>query len=305
MALINKKVLPLPSGTVLTDLAKRRWVLEKQIGCGGFGLVYDVYPENDNTNMRYIAKLEHKDSGGLFCEINFYIRVMRNNYFVDEWKKNNLISHLGIPKYHGSGISMYNGKEYRFLIIEKLGSDIHRLLIDRKKFNISGVKTLATNILTILEFIHDKGYSHGDIKSENILLGLRDNRIYLVDYGLSAKFLQGKEHRPYFRDPKARHNGTLLFASIDAHNGVVVSRKGDLESLGYCMIKWLVGRLPWEGYEKDPDSVQNMKEKFIENINEKYVIEKDIDIIYNYIKTVSLLDYSENPDYDRLKKMFL
>ncbi|UOX38708.1 serine/threonine protein kinase [Finch poxvirus] len=305
MALTNKKVLPLPSGTVLTDLAKKRWVLEKQIGCGGFGLVYDVRPEHDNTNTKYIAKLEHKDSGGLFCEINFYIRVMRSNYVIDDWKKNHLISHLGIPKYYGSGISMYNGKEYRFLIIEKLGSDIHRLLVDRKKFNISGVKTLATNLLTILEFIHDKGYSHGDIKSENILLGLHDNRIYLVDYGLSAKFLQGKEHRPYFRDPKARHNGTLLFASVDAHNGAVVSRKGDLESLGYCMIKWLVGRLPWEGYEKDPDSVQNMKEKFIENITKKYVIEKDIDIIYNYIKTVSSLDYSENPDYDRLKKMFL
>ncbi|AYP74084.1 putative serine/threonine protein kinase [Fowlpox virus] len=305
MAMINNKVLPLPSGTVLIDLTKKRWVLEKQIGCGGFGLVYDVYPEhNDNTNVKYIAKLEHKDSGGLFCEINFYIRVMRNS-FADKWKKDHFINHLGIPKYYGSGISIQNGVEYRFLIIEKLGSDIDRLLIDKKKFNMKGIKTLATNILTILEFIHDNGYSHGDIKSGNLLLGLNDNRIYLVDYGLAAKFIQGKEHIPYFKNPKARHNGTLFFASIDAHNGVVVSRKGDLESLGYCMVKWLVGRLPWEGYEKDPNAVQSIKEKFIENIIEKPFPERDIDIIYNYIKRVSALQYSERPDYSYFKKMFL
>ncbi|ARF02820.1 SWPV1-260 [Shearwaterpox virus] len=300
------KVLPLLSGTVLVDMIKRKWILDKQIGCGGFGLVYDVHPENNNDNtVKYIAKLEHKDSGGLFCEINFYIRVVRSSS-MEMWKKNHFINHLGIPRYYGSGISTHNGIEYRFLIIEKLGSDIDRLLIEKKRFNINGIKTLATNILTILEFIHENGYSHGDIKSGNVLLGLNDNNIYLVDYGLSAKFLQGnKEHKPYFKNPKNRHNGTLFFASIDAHNGVTVSRKGDLESLGYCMLKWLIGRLPWEGYEKDPNAVQNIKERFINNIIEKDVPEKDIDLIYKYIKKVSDLDYTEKPDYIYFKRMFL
>lgn len=37
------------------------------------------------------------------------------------------------------------------------------------------------------------------------------------------------------------------------------SRRGDLEILGYCMLQWLCGKLPWEQNLKDPVAVQTAK----------------------------------------------
>lgn len=37
------------------------------------------------------------------------------------------------------------------------------------------------------------------------------------------------------------------------------SRRGDLEILGYCMIQWLSGHLPWEDNLKDPNFVRDLK----------------------------------------------
>lgn len=39
------------------------------------------------------------------------------------------------------------------------------------------------------------------------------------------------------------------------------SRRGDLEILGYCMLQWLCGKLPWEQNLKDPVAVQTAKTK--------------------------------------------
>lgn len=44
--------------------------------------------------------------------------------------------------------------------------------------------------------------------------------MYLVDYGLAAKFVLGGSHVTYKEDPRRAHDGTVDFASIDAHKGV-------------------------------------------------------------------------------------
>lgn len=42
--------------------------------------------------------------------------------------------------------------------------------------------------------------------------------------------------------------------------------RGDLEILGYNMLQWLVGELPWEKSLKVPKTVQDMKEAFMKNV---------------------------------------
>ena len=44
--------------------------------------------------------------------------------------------------------------------------------------------------------------------------------MYLVDYGLVHLYQSDGKHKPYKVDPKSKHNGTLEFTSVDAHNGV-------------------------------------------------------------------------------------
>jgi vaccinia related kinase len=44
------------------------------------------------------------------------------------------------------------------------------------------------------------------------------------------------------------------------------SRRGDLEILGYNMLQWLCGKLPWEDNITDPEYIHAQKKSFMSNI---------------------------------------
>jgi len=79
-------------------------------------------------------------------------------------------------------------------------------------------------------------------------MGLNENEklAYLFDYGLAKKFLSSSKTHIPFNDNK-KMVGTLRYASINSQLGYELSRRDDLESLGYCIIYMLKGKLPWQG----------------------------------------------------------
>jgi vaccinia related kinase len=105
----------------------------------------------------------------------------------------------------------------------------------------------------VLEYIHSKGYVHNDVKAQNILLGLGDRKdeAFLVDFGLVSKFEREGVHNAYKPDPRKAHDGTIEYTSCDAHIGIH-ARRSDLEILGYNVVHWLSGTLPWMGNLTNP-----------------------------------------------------
>ena len=97
--------------------------------------------------------------------------------------------------------------------------------------------------------IHETSRSiHRDIKPENFLMGLNSNSsiVHVVDFGLAKRFITSRktlEHIPF--DTGKSMIGTALFSSANANRGHTLSRRDDLEALGYMMIYFYVGRLPW------------------------------------------------------------
>jgi casein kinase 1 len=71
--------------------------------------------------------------------------------------------------------------------------------------------------------------------------------VHLIDYGLAKQFQdpQTRQHIPY-RERKGLV-GCVRYASINAHLGREQSRRDDLQSLGYILLYFLRGGLPWQG----------------------------------------------------------
>ncbi|XP_076750468.1 serine/threonine-protein kinase VRK1 [Xylocopa sonorina] len=315
----------LPPGVILTDITQKKWRLGHAIGYGGFG---DIYLASSDINVpvgqdaKYVIKIEPHNNGPLFVEMNFYIRAARK-HMIDSWCKSQGKKRIGVPTYEGSGSHIYQGQKYRFLVIPKYGIDIGKLFISNgRKLPVKLVNRLAVQMLDALEYIHSQGYAHADVKGSNILLSLSEEDIttkkfqaYLVDYGLAYRFrTRAGVHKPFIHDERRAHEGTLEFTSRDAHHGTH-SRRGDLETLGYNILQWLCGRLPWEkqndneSLTMDPEEVHAQKEILLSNLSlfmdKCFPYEnKPPPAIMEYMKYITELGFETKPNYSYLRDLF-
>ncbi|XP_046771210.1 serine/threonine-protein kinase VRK2 isoform X9 [Gallus gallus] len=258
----------------------------------------------------HVIKVEYLENGPLFSELKFYQRAAKQEQ-IRKWMNLKKIRCLGIPVFWGSGLAEHKGKSYRFMVMERLGEDLQRIFKDcGSRFKKETVLQLGARMLDTLEYIHENEYVHGDIKAANLLLGYTNsNEVYLADYGLSYRYCPNGNHKQYQENPRKGHNGTIEFTSIDAHKGVAPSRRGDLEILGYCMLQWLCGKLPWEHNLKDPVAVQTAKTKLMDELPDS-VVEwnssgSSCSELSKFLVCVYGLAYDEKPKYQELKKILL
>ena len=106
--------------------------------------------------------------------------------------------------------------------MDKLGYNLRDLLkrVAKHRFSLKTAVQIGHQLVNNLRVLHDKGFVHCDIKTENIVIGSCDFRssessiIYLIDFGVSHRYidLNGK------RLPKKVDifRGNLLFASAHA-----------------------------------------------------------------------------------------
>ncbi|NXC65415.1 VRK2 kinase, partial [Anhinga anhinga] len=309
----GKLPVPLPRDMILKDTEGKVWKLGSQIGQGGFGLIYLASPQTDGPvedDAVHVIKVEYLENGPLFSELKFYQRAAKQEH-IRKWMNLKKIRCLGIPVFWGSGLAEYKGKSYRFMVMERLGEDLQRIFEDcGSRFKKETVLQLGARMLDTLEYIHENEYVHGDIKAANLLLGYTNpHEVYLADYGLSYRYCPNGNHKQYQENPRKGHNGTIEFTSVDAHKGVAPSRRGDLEILGYCMLQWLRGKLPWEHNLKDPVAVQTAKTKLMDELPDS-VMEWDssgssCSELSKFLACVSDLAYDEKPKYQVLKKILL
>eukprot|EP00345_Euplotes_harpa_P005753 CAMPEP_0168320976 /NCGR_PEP_ID=MMETSP0213-20121227/1995_1 /TAXON_ID=151035 /ORGANISM="Euplotes harpa, Strain FSP1.4" /LENGTH=219 /DNA_ID=CAMNT_0008322537 /DNA_START=87 /DNA_END=747 /DNA_ORIENTATION=+ len=135
-------------------------------------------------------------------------------------------------------------------IIDILGPSLEDLFdYCKRKFSLKTVVMVGDQMVQRLESVHDKCFLHRDIKPDNFLMGLgkKQHVVYIIDFGLAKRFKdpQTGQHIPY-RDGKSL-TGTARYASANTHIGIEQSRRDDLESVGFVMVYFLKGKLPWQG----------------------------------------------------------
>lgn len=302
---------PITPGVVVTDIVKNQWKIGHSIGVGGFGEIYlasnDVTsPVTDSAN--YVIKVEPHSNGPLFAELHCYMRVAKPEH-IEAWKKERKLKAMGMPKFLGSGSFEFKSQKYRFMVMERFGNDLQKILEQHsKRFSFKTVYQVGIQILDVLEYIHSKEYIHADIKASNLLIGYQpgtQNQVYLVDFGLACRYANDGKHKEYKYDQRKAHDGTIEFTSRDAHIGAH-SRRGDLEILGYNMTQWLCSRLPWEDNLQDCNYVAKQKRGFMEDIGSfmsKCFPDTIPQGLQEYLEYVINLAFDEKPDYEKCRNI--
>ena len=106
-------------------------------------------------------------------------------------------------------------------------------------------------IIARIEDIHTMNYIHCDLKPQNMLMGLGDSAdiVRIIDFGLAIQYRDPvtQEHKPILKKSGQKKGeifvGNSCYASLNCHFGFELSRRDDLESLGYILIDFLKGTL--------------------------------------------------------------
>jgi len=266
-----------------------KYLLGRKIGSGSFG---DIYLGTNTVNNEEVAiKLESTRSRHpqLFYEAKLYKIIAGGP---------------GIPYIKWYGLE----GEYNVMVMELLGPCLEDLFnYCGRRFSLKTVLMLADQMLRRIEYIHSKNFIHRDLKPDNFLMGQgkRGNHCYIIDFGLGKRYRDPRtqQHIPY-KEHKSL-TGTARYASINAHLGIEQSRRDDLESLGYVLMYFNRGSLPWQGLK-----AVTKRQKY-DRITERK-ISTPVDVLCKghpqefaqYLNYCRSLRFEDKPDYAYLRKMF-
>src|SRR5579883_2373822 len=116
------------------------------------------------------------------------------------------------------------------------------------------VAAIYLQLLDAVEYAHDEGLIHRDIKSSNVLLEPRRSSppyIYLADFGLVRTARQGEQNQPGKPIPLDQVPGTPHYMAPEQTRGIITPAT-DIYALGVLLYQMLTGELPYN----DPDDVR-------------------------------------------------
>lgn len=276
---------------------RKEFSLKRFIDSGGFGSVYEFQDKKDRVfAVKFLANPIPK-----FQQQFFFCK------FPNPKKEGIILSKLqkipGIPKlyYYGESSTTITTADSYMIVTELLGNNLKSEFLKKKSsFASEFIVGIGVKLLDILEAVHRKNIIHRDIKPENILLsknGIDD--FYLVDFGL-AKIFKAKENKEY-----NKFVGSPLFAANDCHHFRNSEKKHDLESLGYVLLYFALGYLPWQDLQSSDfdERVQKMGER------KQTFLDKELNTIpsslRNFFQYLLELKPKCKINYDFLKKLVI
>ncbi|KAL5221880.1 hypothetical protein ABZP36_026593 [Zizania latifolia] len=266
-----------------------KYRLGRKLGSGSFGEIY--LGTNVQTNEEVAIKLENVKTKHpqLLYESKLY-RILQGG--------------TGIPNVKWFGVE----GDYNVLVMDLLNRSLEDLFsFCNRKMSLKTVLMLADQMINRVEFVHSKSFLHRDIKPDNFLMGLgkRANQVYMIDFGLAKKYRDTSTHQhiPYRENKNL--TGTARYASVNTHLGIEQSRRDDMESLGYVLMYFLRGSLPWQGLKAG-----TKKQKY-EKISERKIA-TSIEALCrgypsefaSYFHYCRSLRFEDLPDYQYLKRLF-
>lgn len=228
----SSQVDELPSGLISAKMLYDRFRLDKKLGQGSYGSVYQAthIRNGENCVVKKIQKLTPE------------VRAMA----LHEALVGMSVSSKNVCK----TIAYSEDERYVYIIMEHIvGMDLFKFISKNPNvFQTNPALTLFVikEIVSGIKDMHASGVVHADIKVENIFIGVDENRITcvkIIDFGLSK----------HISEIRRFSGGTHVYMAPEIAKDVERDAKIDIWSIGITMYAMLMVGFPIQITSREPN----------------------------------------------------
>ena len=209
-------------------LGTDRFLIQRRLGAGAFGVVYEAYDRRENALVA-LKVLRLAEADALYR-------------FKKDFRSLADIRHPNLVAFY----ELMNHDDLWFFSMELIpgvpfDEALRAGLKPGEQPDFERVRSVTAQLAKGLQTVHDHGKVHRDIKPPNVLVTPED-RVKLLDFGLVAELTQG-----HSAEVEHQMVGTPAYMSPEQANGHVGNPSSDWYSVGVMLYQALLGQLPFEG----------------------------------------------------------
>lgn len=206
-----------------------RYCPVKLIGRGGFGRTY-LAMDGDRLNTYCVIKQFAPQTQGT-KSLNKAVQLFEQ----EAMRLNELGEHSQIPTL----LAYFEHDQYLYLVQQMVeGQTLYQEIQRNGPYNEVALRSLLSDLLPVLQFIHERGVIHRDITPTNIIRRSLDGKPVLIDFGVAKQFSESILYEPGTRI------GTEGYAPIEQLRSGQAYPSSDLYSFGATCLHLLTGTKP-------------------------------------------------------------
>ncbi|QUS60498.1 bifunctional serine/threonine-protein kinase/formylglycine-generating enzyme family protein [Synechocystis sp. PCC 7338] len=257
---------------------KDRYQALQLIGQGGFGKTFLAVDLDKPSQPRCVIKQffpQGQETGSLGKAAELFREEAKR---LDE-----LGHHAQIPEL----LAYFIADDQRQYLVQEYveGNNLAQELIQQGVFNETKIRALLLDLLSVLDFIHNHQVIHRDIKPENIIRRQSNQKLVLVDFGVS-KFVD---------QSSGQTQGTIVgstgYMAPEQLQGKAIYAS-DFYGLGATCLHLLTGQLPTNLYDANEGKW----------LWQNYLVNNEVSS--NLVKVLNkLVEYTPNRRYESVESI--